>query len=180
VTTLVLTVIGDDRPGDVDELAAVIDEHGGNWEASSMARLASTFAGIVQVEIPDGDPARLTAALRDLDARGALHIGVTEAAALPSGGHDEADDEVTFGLNLVGQDRPGIIHEIAHALAGAGVSIDELTTWTTSAPLSGETLFEASAILAAPDDLDRAALTTALEAVADELMVDLDLGVDPT
>ena len=44
-----------------------------------------------------------------------------------------------------------------------------------SAPMSGETLFEANAMLSAPADVDREALATTLEAVADELMVDIDL-----
>ncbi len=173
MTTLVLTVIGDDRPGLVDELAGVIDEHGGNWEASSMARLASKFAGIVEVEAP-ADAAPLVAALRELDERGPLSIEVVEATAIGEAAGDDADDAV-IELQLVGQDRPGIVREIAHTLAAAGVSIDELTTWTTSAPMSGETLFEASAILTSPEGLDRAALVAALEAVADELMVDIEL-----
>ena len=78
-------------------------------------------------------------------------------------------------LHLVGQDRPGIVREVAHALAEAGVSIDELTTWTMSAAMSGDTLFEASAMLSAPTGLDRDELAATLEAVADELMVDIDL-----
>lgn len=144
-----------------------------------MARLASKFAGIVQVEVPAADSARLTTALRDLDASGALHIGVAEASPeqIEVQGDDSADDD-SLELHIVGQDRPGIVHEIAHTLAGAGVSIDELTTWTTSAPMSGDTLFEASAILAVPDGFDREALTAALEAVADELMVDIDIDAD--
>ena len=48
---LILTVIGDDRPGLVGELAAVISAHQGNWLESSMAQLAGKFAGIVEVGV---------------------------------------------------------------------------------------------------------------------------------
>jgi glycine cleavage system regulatory protein len=48
---LVLTVIGDDRPGLVGELSAAISKHGGNWLESSMAQLAGKFAGIVEVSV---------------------------------------------------------------------------------------------------------------------------------
>ncbi|MFQ5349742.1 MAG: ACT domain-containing protein, partial [Thermoanaerobaculia bacterium] len=38
--TLVMTLIGRDRPGLVEALAAIIEEHGGNWEESRMVQLA--------------------------------------------------------------------------------------------------------------------------------------------
>ncbi len=51
-TFLVLTVIGDDRPGLVGELSAAISSHQGNWLESSMSHLAGKFAGIVKVAVP--------------------------------------------------------------------------------------------------------------------------------
>lgn len=45
-TFLVLTVIADDKPGIVEQLAATITEHGGNWLESRMAQMAGKFAGI--------------------------------------------------------------------------------------------------------------------------------------
>lgn len=174
MATLVLTAIGDDRPGLVDELADVIARHGGSWESSSMSRLASKFAGIVQVSVAPDNVSALIGALGDLEARGLLDISVERAQADSTA----PATATTIDLHLVGQDRPGIVHEVAHALAQVGVSIDELATWTMSAPMSGETLFEANAMLSAPADVDREALATTLEAVADELMVDIDLAAD--
>ncbi len=78
-------------------------------------------------------------------------------------------------LHLIGQDRPGIVHEISQALARNGVSIEELQTSTSSAPMSAELLFEATAVLVATTGADRAALADDLEALANELMVDLEL-----
>ena len=62
-TFLVLTVIGDDRPGLVGELAAAIATHQGNWLESSMSHLAGKFAGIVRVAVPAAQAAALQAAL---------------------------------------------------------------------------------------------------------------------
>ena len=53
MATLVLTVVGDDRPGLVDALSGVIAAHDGNWEQSRMAHLAQKFAGILLVQVPD-------------------------------------------------------------------------------------------------------------------------------
>jgi glycine cleavage system regulatory protein len=55
-TFLVLTVIGDDRPGLVGELSAAIAAHQGNWLESSMSHLAGKFAGIVRVACPSHRP----------------------------------------------------------------------------------------------------------------------------
>ena len=78
-------------------------------------------------------------------------------------------------LELVGQDRVGIVQEISSALARHGVSIEKLHTQSESASMSGETLFRARAELRVPNDLDMEALQQSLELLADELMVDIDL-----
>ncbi len=172
MATLVLTVIGDDRPGLVDALAGKIAAHGGNWDRSNLARLAGKFAGIVVVTVPDEHADDLSASLDSLVARGVLDVRSTiadtaaGAAAAPS-----------VGLHLIGQDRPGIVKEIAAALAARDVSIDELETSTGSAPMSGEQLFEATASLRLPPTVSTDELRTMLESIANELMVDLDLDV---
>jgi len=50
--SLVMTIIGRDRPGLVDSVATRVAEHGGNWLESRMSRLGGHFAGILRVEIP--------------------------------------------------------------------------------------------------------------------------------
>lgn len=68
--TLVLTVIGPDRPGLVEELAQLIAAHAGSWDESRMARLAGHFAGVVQIHLPDERAAGLVEALPGLSTRG--------------------------------------------------------------------------------------------------------------
>lgn len=173
MATLVLTVIGDDRPGLVDTLASAVEVHHGNWDRSHLARLGGKFAGIVVVDVPDGDSAALIDALHALDADGLLEITVEHAGGEPGG-------TATFlSLQLIGHDRPGIVHEIAHALASSGVSIEEMQTETMSAPMAGEQLFEATAVLRAPAELPLDDLRHSLEALANELMVDIELHEAP-
>lgn len=170
MATLVLTVIGDDRAGLVDALAGPIASHGGNWDRSHMARLAGKFAGIVVVTVPDEHIGELTAELGTLAAQGLLDVTVAIAAADGPVAHDKF-----LALHLIGQDRPGIVREIASALAKRNVSIEELETSASSAPMSGEFLFEATATLRVPADSDPEDLRSTLEGIANELMVDLDV-----
>ena len=50
---LVMTVIGQDRPGLVDTIAGLVAGHAGNWLESRMSRLGGQFAGILRVEVPE-------------------------------------------------------------------------------------------------------------------------------
>jgi glycine cleavage system regulatory protein len=171
MATLVLTVIGDDRSGLVEALAGAVAQHDGNWNRSSMARLGNKFAGIVEVSVPEARVDDLTNELAPLEAQGLLDVTVERVQDAPAA----TSSAPRWELRLVGQDRPGIVHEIAHALARSGVSIEELQTSTSSAPMSAEILFEATAVLVATTGADRDTLARELEALANELMVDIEL-----
>lgn len=166
-TTLVLTLIGDDRPGLVEALSRTISARQGNWLESSMAQLAGKFAGILKVSVP-ADQAE---ALRtDLGALPALRV---MAESAPEGAAQRAGRPLH--LTLVGQDRLGIVREVAAVLAHHGVNVESLATHAESAPMSGETLFHAQAELLGGPDLDPAALQRDLEQLSHDLMVDINL-----
>lgn len=173
MATLVLTVIGDDRSGLVSALSGVIAQHGGSWERSQMARLAGKFAGIVLVAVPDDRADALVQALGPLSADGLLDV-TAERGRL----NDDPPASTRLSLELVGADRPGIVHDITRVLAEHHVSIEELHTDTRPAPMSGDMLFEARATMVAPHSVPIDELRAVLEALADELMVDIALSTD--
>jgi glycine cleavage system regulatory protein len=168
MASLVLTVIGDDRAGLVSALSAPINACGASWERSQFARLAGKFAGILQVSVPDARADDLTAALEALAAEGLQVIATRTDEVAPS-------DMSRLSLELMGSDRPGIVAEISALLASHGVSIEDLSTEVREAPMAGGLLFCASAVLAAPASANSETLRTALEALADELMVEVAL-----
>jgi glycine cleavage system regulatory protein len=165
----VFTVLGPDRPGLVDDLAGVIERHGGNWERSQMARLGGKFAGIVEVSAPDGQDEQLRDALAGLGHGAGLHVTVDRAGPEPTA------DGQRLVISLVGNDRPGLVHAVAAALAEIGANIEALTSTTSAAPMSGEPLFEATTTVVLPAGVEVDALRGSLEAIADRLMVDIDL-----
>ncbi|MCP4308086.1 MAG: hypothetical protein GY926_02470 [bacterium] len=170
MATLVLTAIGDDHAGLVRALSGVVADHGGNWEKSHMAHLAGKFAGIVLVNVPDDNTEALIRDLKPLEARGLLDI--TATVSQPTA---ETEDMSRLHLELVGLDQPGIVRDISDALANRNVSIEELETETSSAPMDGGTLFKANATLVLPDGVTAEALSDVLEDLAGELMVDIEL-----
>lgn len=167
---LVLTAIGDDRAGLVSALSDAVAERGGNWLESQLARLAGKFAGIALVEVPDAAVPAFEDAARALAASEGLVVTVTSAedAASPVAGRE-------FRLHVLGHDQPGIVQQVSRAVAERGITIDELSTSTLEAPMAGGLLFEADAVLRAPDDAAVDELQRALEALAGELMVDVEL-----
>lgn len=167
--SLVLTVIGPDRPGLVEALSQSVASHDGNWLESRMAKMSGQFAGILRVSVPKDRADDLAEALRALSPEG-LHVMVATTEADPP-----ESDTRKLHLELLGSDRPGIIREISRALASRNVNVDELNTSIESAPMSGELLFRATADLRVAADLDIDELRSSLESLAYELMVDVTL-----
>ena len=167
MTSLVVTLIGPDRPGMVNAVSDKATAHGANWTDSLMANFAGQFAGIVQLDVPPARCDALTSALRSLESPD-LHITVAVAGgSLPAA----ATRRVT--LDLLGHDRPGIIQTISSQLARHGVGIDKLSTRIASGAMSGEQMFQMQAALTVPATLDAGDLQKDLEGIANELMVDI-------
>ena len=166
-TNLILTVIGDDRPGLVGELSAAIAAHQGNWLESSMSHLAGQFAGIVRVAVPGAQAEALKIALGQLAALKVMAETAGEKSVSPGR---------RLKLALVGHDRIGIVREVSQVLAMHAVNVEKLETHTEAAPMSAEILFHAQAELCAGAGLDARALKAELEKLSDDLMVDITLG----
>jgi len=161
-----------DRPGLVESVAALVADAGGNWLESRMARLGGQFAGIVRVELPAEREPALRESLAADRARGVLvTIGAVDPAVEVAG----AGGGVTARLELVGQDRPGIVRQISGVLAAHGVNVEELTTGTESAPMSGGLLFRAVAEVSLPPGVKLETVRADLEQIAADLMVDVVL-----
>lgn len=169
-TAIILTVLGPDRPGLVQALSEVLNKQQGNWTDSRMIHLGGKFAGLLQVSLPTANVAQLKQDLAALETQG-LQITVEQA------GKDSEDAPRLLQFEVLGQDRPGIIHDITRQLADLNVNIEELCSEQRPAPMSGGTLFFASLSLSLPQTLSTEAVQDALEALADPLMVDVNFDV---
>lgn len=165
-TTLVMTVIGPDRTGLVEAVARVVAEHGGNWLESRMCRLGGEFAGIVRFALPKVQLPALEIALGSLTG---LTIVVHRDELVPS-----TVPAVLVTLDVVGQDRPGIVREITGTLSAQGINVEELATECVSAPMSGETLFQARAKILIPANVALDQLQRTLEVALTGLTVELE------
>ncbi len=162
-THMLVTLVGQDRPGLVEVVARTIAEHGGNWLESQLARLGGQFAGMVRVDIAGADDGLVGA----LHALPGLKVIVSESDDAPSAG------DASHQVSVVGTDRAGIVRDVAAAIAASGVNVESLDTWTDAAPMSGEAMFYALALVSVADEAQLDAMQDRLEALSDDLMVDV-------
>jgi glycine cleavage system regulatory protein len=167
MTSLVVTLVGPDRPGIVEAVSGQAVAHGANWAESLMANLAGQFAGILHLHVPEANAAGLEKALQTLAGPG-MQVTVTRAGTVP----DQKGRRMS--LSLIGHDRPGIIQAISAALARQGVSIATLETAIVSGAMSGEQLFDMQAELDVPASVSPDQIRHGLESLATDLMVDLE------
>src|SRR5207247_7547485 len=140
-----------------------------NWLESRMSRLGGHFAGILRVDVPVHQERALVAALQGLSSRGVTVVVHADQ-------HKPRPEATRLSvLEIVGQDRPGIVQQISHALAGYGVNVEELETECASAAMSGETLFKARATLSLPESCNAAEIRHRLEKIAADLIVEISL-----
>lgn len=160
-----MTILGTDRRGLVNSLAETVNRHGGNWLESRMARLSGQFAGIVKIEIARASIDGLLAELREPGIPG-LVIQTAEET------NPDESTRQTVNINILGNDRPGIVRELSAAIASAGGNVEELITGLESAPMTGQAMFRARAIVSVPQDGDCSAVIAAIEALSGEFTVD--------
>lgn len=163
---IVLTIIAQDKPGIVKRVSGVIRAHGGAWHQSSMSQLAGRFAGILLGQVPEENVDACLAELEALDSEGLSVVAQRGDPEVEAGGK-------AYHLELVGNDRPGIMADITAVLAAHQVNVLGLETLVESASMAGGDLFRAYASLRLPEGSEAAEVEAALEALADDLMVDI-------
>lgn len=165
-SSLVLTVLGPDRAGLVKSIAEAVKAHHGNWQESRMVHLAGQFAGLAHVTLPQEQVAALQQSLQTLQSDGLQILVQHSDTASPH-------NITPLTLELLGHDRPGIIHDITRQLAALNVNIEELVSEQRAAPMSSELLFYAHLKLGLPQGVTADDVQGAFENMPDPLTVDI-------
>lgn len=158
-----MTILGPDRHGLVNSLAETVAEHSGNWLESRMSRLAGQFAGVARIQCPESSVDDLVKALQ----QSGLNIQVVHETSTDS------ETGRTITVDVMGNDRPGIVRELTTAIVKAGGNVEELTTGLESAPMAGHPMFRAHGIISLAEDTSVEILTEAIEQIGADLTVDL-------
>lgn len=170
--SVVLSVVGSDRPGLTEQLARAVLSAGGNWLESHLSRLGGLYVGSVLVALEAGGVDSLRAAVGAIDAEG-LEVRIAEVQdAAPSEGE-------ALSFSLVGQDRPGIVRQVTAVLSDLDVNIETFDSRISAEPHSGAPLFHMDAQLRLPAGMRPDVIQAALEAISAEIMVDASISAAP-
>jgi glycine cleavage system regulatory protein len=148
----------------------VVNQFDGNWLDSKMSLLAGRFAGLACVEIAADKEDALTLALQNLQDV----VCTVEAAEIT----EEIANTRVLGMNIVGPDRPGIVHDVTLALEAHVANVVDMETHIAAAPMSGELTFSADASIEVPYEMDWSVIADQLDEVATKLGVDILLDDD--
>lgn len=173
VISLVVSINGTDRHGIVRSLAERAQRYNANWTNSRMTRVAGHFAGMVHLEVPRENADALENALRGLESSGLQVIIARSDSAKVS------DAVKPFELELVGEDRVGIVSRLTTLLADRGVSIEQIHTEIIGGAQAGKQTFKVGAQLLVPAKLSVEDLKRELAPLAQEMVVDIALGEKP-
>jgi glycine cleavage system regulatory protein len=138
-----------------------------------LARLAGRYVGSILIELPANRVEALQEASRQIDAAG-LNVSIVGAA-----GQSGAAGEI-IELEVVGQDRPGIVRELTGGLAALNVNIESFTTSVENSSWSGCPLFRVHAQIALPNGCSFEEVRDRLERISGEIMVDFNVSPVPS
>ena len=167
--SLIITILGSDKPGLVSSISEVLETHKANWSESRMAHLAGKFAGILQISVDETNIEALTVALDDLQTD-TLRIRIETAQE-----SQYTHTTKTLNIEILCQDRIGIINDVTEVLAKLNVNIEELDSTVKEASMSGGMLFSAELTLGLPDNVTADEVEDCLEEMSDQFMIDINL-----
>jgi glycine cleavage system transcriptional repressor len=168
---LLLTAVGPDRPGLVDEVSAFLAERGINIEASRMAVLGGEFAMIMLASGAAAEVDRAVAYPMELARNTGLQLWVKRTAAPEA---RVAPASLPYRIVTAGMDHPGIVHDISKVIHSFSANIESMDTRVTAAPVSGTPMFSMEAVISVPAEVKVKKMKEALEKLGDELNMDIE------
>ena len=164
--SILISVLGDDKPGLLDSLSEIIVSNDGDWVESNMSTVQAKFAGILRVNVPSKSAKKLMKELTS--SKLGLQIACEETAPVTF------SEFKSYNIELIGQNHVGIINKLSHVLTyELKANVEGIKTEIIDASMSGEQLFKAQITLHLPKSVDERLIKDKLELIADEMMVEI-------
>lgn len=170
---LVITAVGPDRPGLVDELTGYLLEAGANVADSRMVNLRGRFAMLILAEADDSAAEQIVIDVIEAGNRIGLKVTVAPRELVPV----EPSDGMAFELTAKGLDKPGIVHRITRLLAAHRVNIEDMDTTLEQKRYGSTPVFSLQLMMVVPPDVSIDLIRRELTVLCNELNV--DFGLEP-
>ena len=167
--SLVITAIGEDRPGIVNDLTEVLLDARLNIEDSRMSLLGGEFAIILLVSGDASSVNTITADKDSLENKLGLSILIK-----PTSRREQADGSVRYTIRVEGMDNPGIVHKLAAYLSQQNINIVNLQTQKGHAPHTGSPVFSVNMLVDIPAAANLEQVDAGFTKVCNELNMDAE------
>lgn len=169
----IMTAFGTDRPGIVADVTRVLYENGCNLDDTAMTLLEDEFT-LIMLFTAAGETteADLLRECRRLEKEKGVSAFMRRLEARPPSRPRLLPE---WSLHVEGQDQAGIVFKVSQFLADNGLNIVNLQSTVKASPESGAAVYLMDIRIQVPPGADRPAIEAGLEAVADELHVDISL-----
>jgi len=169
-TNLVITALGNDKPGIMNKLSKAILDNGGNITESRMMVLSGEFAIMLLVTGNKDGIEKLNSRLDEIGNSLGLTIVARETRQTVS-----ATKRLPYHVSVVSMDHPGIVHNISDFLSSHNLNIEEIETKTYPAAHTGTPMFSLDMIISIPADSSVRSLRDEFLLFCDDLNLDASL-----
>lgn len=145
---LVISAIGSDRPGIVNELSQLIVQNGGNIDDSRMTVLGGEFAIILQISATPDDLGKIEQTLTQ--QADALELNIITKQTTESASPEK---QAPYIVEVLAMDNPGIVYKLADFFSSKKINIQSMQTDRYPAPHTGTLMFAIEMIIAVPQTI---------------------------
>jgi len=169
-TKLVISALGEDRPGIVDKLSSIIFDHALNIEDSRMTVLGGEFAILLLVSGEQSSINALQSQLSEIEQT--LKMSLLAKITTDSAAQNNT---IPYSVEVAALDHPGIVRNIANFFSNRNINIVNLETERYAAPHTGSPMFALHMTIGIPAEINIPQLRDAFMDVCDELNLDAEL-----
>ena len=164
---IVLSAIGTDRTGVVQDISRVILSVGGNIEESRMTTLGSEFAVLMLVSGSWHTLSRLETALDKLTTDQNLTVSIRKTGARAT-----RNDRMPYAVDVVSLDQQGIVFNLAEFFAARDIEIADVATRRYAAAHTGAQMFAVQMAVNIPSSVSISHLRDDFLELCDRLNLD--------
>jgi len=164
---IVISAVGTDRTGVVQDLTKVILACGGNIEESRMTTLGSEFAMLLLVSGNWHTLNRLEQGLDKLCVDDRLTVSIRKTDVKPA-----EQDRMPYAIDVVALDQQGIVYNLAEFLTSRDIEIADVATRSYSAAHTGAPMFAVQMAINVPSSMNIAQLREEFLEFCDRLNLD--------
>jgi len=164
---IVISAVGSDHTGLVQDLTKVILACGGNIEESRMTTLASEFAMLLLVSGNWHTLSRLEQSLAKLRQSADLQVSIKKTDAKPA-----EEDRMPYAVDVVALDQQGIVFNLANFFASRDIEIADVATSRYAAAHTGAPMFSVQMTVNVPSSIHVAQMRDEFYDLCDEMNLD--------